>query len=155
MEMDRLTYWNNKEKGSALPAAINDNGDTVDLETLCAKLATYEDTGLEPSEIQTGLEMANVYAAMQELKRYKDAEEQGLLVRLPCNTGRTVHITDNGKIVRCATENTLVRNGLLARVIGENKGTRYAVYTEDMGKTVFLTREAAEAALAKMTNTAK
>jgi hypothetical protein len=41
--MKRLTYWNNKEAGSALPVTVNDTGDTVGLETLCAKLAYYED----------------------------------------------------------------------------------------------------------------
>lgn len=92
MKMERLTYWNNKKKGFALPVAINDNGDTVDLETLCAKLAAYEDTGLEPSEIPTGLELANVFAAMQELKRYKDAEKQGKLHIAPVADGTTIFI---------------------------------------------------------------
>ena len=66
--MDRLTYWNNKEKNSALPMAINDDGDTVDLETPCAKLAAYE-----------------------------DAEENGLLLRLLCKVGTTVHV-----VAKCA-----------------------------------------------------
>lgn len=50
--MDRLTYWNCNEKGSALPVAIVDDGDVVDLETICAKLAAYEDTDLTPEEIE-------------------------------------------------------------------------------------------------------
>lgn len=40
---ERLTYWNDKEKKSALPKCINDFGDVVDLEDLCYKLACLED----------------------------------------------------------------------------------------------------------------
>lgn len=40
---ERLTYWNDKEKKSALPKCINDFGDVVDLEDLCYKLACFED----------------------------------------------------------------------------------------------------------------
>ena len=40
---ERLTYWNDKEKKSALPKCINDFGDVVDLEDLCYKIACLED----------------------------------------------------------------------------------------------------------------
>lgn len=40
---ERLTYWNDKEKKSALPKCINDFGDVIDLEDLCYKLACLED----------------------------------------------------------------------------------------------------------------
>lgn len=41
--MERLTHWNCKDKGSALPKQINDLGDTYSIEDVCAKLAVYED----------------------------------------------------------------------------------------------------------------
>lgn len=42
--MSRLTYWNDKSKGSALPMPIPDSMcEVVSLEDICAKLAAYED----------------------------------------------------------------------------------------------------------------
>lgn len=145
--MDRLTYWNNKEKGSALPTTINDNGDTVDLETLCVKLAAYEDTGLEPSEIPTGLELANVFAAMQELKRYKDAEGQGLLVRLPCKDGMPIWWVD-------VSIEPNERGKWTTRMRIKSRKFDYGVL-DWIDTSIYLTREAAEAALAEVTDTAK
>lgn len=87
--MERLTYWKCKEKGSALPVAIDELGDTVDLETLCAKLAAYEDTGIEPEYLIRVYEICKTYRRNLEslgikgfegLKRISellDAEKQG------------------------------------------------------------------------------
>lgn len=140
--MERLTYWNDKSKGSALPESIDEDGNTVDLETLCAKLAAYEDTGLKPTDIPTGLELANVYAALQRLKAYEDAEEQGLLVRFPCKVGQTVWIIAKGL--------SLYKSGLHSYV-AEHIATEQDVFDwvrrKEVGKTVFLTKEAAEQAL--------
>lgn len=41
--MKRLVEWNCKEKNSALPIAINDFGDVVSTEDICAQLATLYD----------------------------------------------------------------------------------------------------------------
>lgn len=41
--MERLVEWNCKEKNSALPIAINDFGDVVSMEDICAQLATLYD----------------------------------------------------------------------------------------------------------------
>lgn len=41
--MKRLVEWNCKEKGSALPKCINEFGDTVLMEDICAQLATIYD----------------------------------------------------------------------------------------------------------------
>lgn len=56
------------------------------------RLAAYEDTGLEPEEIPTGLELANTYAAMLLLKRYQalgPVETLSALVKAQ-NEGRVV-----------------------------------------------------------------
>lgn len=73
--MGRLTYWNNKEKGSALPLAIDDAGNTYDLETICAKLAEYEDAeehaNVEPSETMNfvqGLECIRLLVVLEAMK---------------------------------------------------------------------------------------
>lgn len=38
------------------------------------RLAAYEDTGFEPNEIPTAKEFAEIACALEELKKYKDAE---------------------------------------------------------------------------------
>lgn len=50
--------------------------------TICERLAAYEDTGLEPEEVKSmqeehfsGLEMAKLYSALTELKKYQEADE--------------------------------------------------------------------------------
>lgn len=70
-DSERLTYWNNKEKGSALPISIDDAGNTYDLEEVCCKLAKYEDTGLSPEEI----EEMRANATAEAEARLKELEE--------------------------------------------------------------------------------
>lgn len=43
INMEHLVYWNCKEKNSALPKQINEFGDVVSLEDVCAQLATIYD----------------------------------------------------------------------------------------------------------------
>lgn len=58
------------------------------------ELKSYKDIGtlkelkeLKENGTFTGLELAKLAIMQKELKEYKDLEEQGLLVRLPCNSG--------------------------------------------------------------------
>lgn len=90
---------------------------------------------------------------LEELKQYKDAEEQGLLFKLPCKVGDIAYsITRNfiSEYTICSIEkykegfffNWRCEKGIYINARGF---TNY-----DIGKTVFLTREAAEQALKKM-----
>lgn len=62
------------------------------------ELKSYKDIGT-PKELKelkengtfTGLELAKLAIMQKELKEYKDLEEQGLLVRLPCKVGDTMY----------------------------------------------------------------
>lgn len=61
------------------------------------ELKSYKDIGtlkelkeLKENGTFTGLELAKLAIMQKELKEYKDLEEQGLLVRLPCPIGTTV-----------------------------------------------------------------
>ena len=61
------------------------------------ELKSYKDIGtlkelkeLKENGTFTGLELAKLAIMQKELKEYKDLEEQGLLVRLPCFIGKTV-----------------------------------------------------------------
>ncbi len=62
------------------------------------ELKSYKDIGtlkelkeLKENGTFTGLELAKLAIMQKELKEYKDLEDQGLLVRLPCKVGDTVY----------------------------------------------------------------
>lgn len=85
-----------------------------------------------------------------ELKTYKDAEEQGLLLRLPCKVGTPVYMVATD----CGGDTLDCRRGecegcpYLYSFVEKNSFDTYMV--DDVGKSVFLTKEEAEAALEKM-----
>lgn len=72
--MDRLTFEGNfcdiARCGEVKGGSFCEDGN-CSRRKVWEKLKRYEDTRLEPSEIPTGLELAKVYAAMQENKRLK------------------------------------------------------------------------------------
>ena len=82
--------------------------------------------------------LKDVAELLEELKSYKDLEEQGLLVRLPCKVGDTVYHTVNNRILE--VENVDLFFLLLSVAEGR------------FGRTVFLTREEAEKKLEELKN---
>ena len=98
--MDRLTYRDKdgmammKERGGWKSGGID-------------RLAAYEDTGLEPQDIISAVDMAKIACALHELNAYKDlgpidhirdlikAEKDGRLEVLPCKVGD--HILADGR----------------------------------------------------------
>lgn len=109
------------------------------------KLAEYEDTGLIPEQIR---EMSKMYKELAtELGRYKKAEEQGLLIMLPCKEGDMVYsieIDCNRDTLGCHRWECEKCDYLIRHVSEIRFG---AEMREEIGKTVFLTREEAEKAL--------
>lgn len=98
----------------------------------------YLQDGMDSLEGLIALFYRNLWAMAdlrERLKAYEDAEEQGLLLRLPCKVGDTVY--------------SVVEDGLQ---IFELKFSLdfYVRRMSDFGKTVFLTKEEAEQALAEM-----
>ena len=128
----RLTYWNDR-KGSF--DWICDNNEIAN------KLAAYEDTMLEPEEIKLN---------MDGLDEYHKAEAEGRLVILPCTVGDTAYIIWDSNIY---PENPpAVREDHITQLKFTTKGYAFKTWRgwyhkSDIGKTVFLTREEAEAAL--------
>lgn len=116
-------------------------GDTEYSGKETVRLAAYEETGLEPEAVEH-LKLASMGKAIAEIKEFEgvpidrlrelaQAEKEGRLVVLPCEIGSPVYSH--------------------ARKLD---GADYVRETEfwwsdipQMGKTVFLTREAAETAL--------
>ena len=73
----------------------------------------------------------------KRLMEYEDEEEQGLLLRLPCKVGETVY--------RLQYVDDWEKPGFFTLGVAE---TTFSIYLlSEFGKTVFLTREEAEAAL--------
>ena len=88
---------------------------------------------------------------LEELKSYKEAEEQGLLVRLPYNNGTLYSVNYSNKTI---TENTIIETAIndhAKRFSCLNDNLRERKFYDYMiGKTVFLTREEAEKKLEEM-----
>lgn len=98
-----------------------------------------------------------------KLADYEDAEEKGLLLRLPCTVGDTIYrllpkcVTDEDPDIPCK-ELRCIDCPLNEKVVEETEVTWFLLYemmvqhdkTLVIGKTVFLTREEAEKALAEM-----
>ena len=117
------------------------------------RLAAYEDTGLEPEDLKKAFnESAILKLAAQALGTTSDhlrdliqAEKDGQLVVLPCKAGSLIYVGRKPAIITRFFG--YVRERYFHAVFcDENKGID--IPFEELGKTVFLTREEAEAALA-------
>lgn len=95
---------------------------------------------------------------IDKLAAYEDAEEGGLLVRLPCKTGDTVYYLTGNPILASGYHFNRVE---ITKCIGfywDSEGLQICLQMPHgnhgtygrYGKTIFLTREEAEAALKEM-----
>ena len=135
---------------------------------LLDRLVEYEDTERTPEEIDMDHEAAEQLrhlcrnCALDRLEELAEADKAGRLRVLPCKVGDTVWVTRNpwtGKLLKNPLEayvNGMKKfsHGLYVNVLFDTKkinGTRdYEI--NHIGKTVFLTREEAKAALEAMKN---
>lgn len=136
-------------------------------EAAWSRLAAYEDTGLTPEEVERSkLEIeagcvkaiARTYGIdINRLRKLAEADKGGRLVVLPCKVGDTVWVTKNpwtGKLLKKPLDAyvngvKMYSHGIYVNLLFD---TRKINGTGDyeinhIGKTVFLTREEAEAAL--------
>lgn len=112
------------------------------------ELKSYKDIGT-PKELKelkengtfTGLELAKLAIMQKELKSYKDLEEQGLLMRLPCKVGDSVFIIVGKDISRQGIRKIEISDN---SIIFKTNRQKRIFNVAEFGKTVFLTREAAE-----------
>ena len=97
----------------------------------------------------------------EKLADYEDAEEQGLLLRLPCKVGDVVYQISENFIEPCTVYtiflgNYMDRNGNccnMAEIYYDRDDCPYvstAIYFTDIGETVFLTKAEAEQKLKEM-----
>lgn len=90
-----------------------------------------------------------------EYEGYKDLEEQNRLIKLPCAVGDTVYRINKGKkepIIPMLVIGIAIRNEnelvIQTKDIADDNHNLYS--KNSIGKTVFLTREEAEAALKEL-----
>ena len=88
---------------------------------------------------------------IERLTEYEEAEEQGLMVRLPVPIGTTVYEFEPlNKIVKGCTERTVIKYTMYDDSIWFSFADGYMKDIKDFGKTVFLTKEEAEQKLKEM-----
>ena len=100
---------------------------------------------------------------LEELKAFKEAEEQGLLVRLPCKVGDTVWDNDLGspasyKIAaysfgHCESYvESDIENEIIYYISNYGGSITGSFPISEIGKTIFLTRKEAEKKLEELKN---
>ena len=89
----------------------------------------------------------------EKLKDYEDAEEQGRFVKLPCKVGDTVYGMSMGKFISLTVNEISIFCIKGEKIINAKcqSNDEFRNYVEwEFGKTVFFTREEAEAKLKEM-----
>lgn len=126
------------------------------------ELKSYKDIGtlkelkeLKENGAFTGLELAKLAIMQKELKKYKDLEEQGLLVRLPCKVGDILFRINKGArnpiIKMKVSQITMISKLYNIKAIQEDYGEVF--FSDDViGIKVFTTSEEAEKKLEELGN---
>lgn len=156
--MERLTEWNGEQTRHAYyPRCFEEpcNGSGCKIENcpfeaaVCDRLAAYEDTGLEPEAVETvklalaarhmvDLETLN-NTPISRLVELAESDKDGRVVVLPCKVGDTVwRIKRTFETYPDKSKPYIEPDAFLLQDVF------------NIGKTVFLTREEAEKALAEM-----
>ena len=86
-----------------------------------------------------------IFKLQKKLAEYRDAEEQGLLIKLPCKVGGTVYYTS--RHFKEITEYTVMALIIESDTIMIDVGADSLINAKQFGKTVFLTHTEAEAKL--------
>lgn len=164
--MERLTEWNkSSHKHAYYPRCFKEpcygSGCKIKdcpFETaVCERLAAYEDTGLTPEEIKapfTEETMINLAAQAlgveaDRLRELAEADKDGRVVVLPCRQGDELWTYCNHPVKRVYSFTVSDVSTLNGRTVLNTIGLG-TIRPEDIGKTVFLTREEAKKALRKM-----
>lgn len=128
------------------------------------RLAAYEETGLEPEEIDMNHEAAEQLrylcrnCDLDRLEKLAEADKNGRLVVLPVrpvltqSIGSMLYIIEDGEIVEDSLCEALVGMGSNGEIniLYTTLSDQISFEQADIGKTVFLTREEAKKALEAM-----
>ena len=119
----------------------------------CPLLREYLDTELTPEEIDMDHEAAEQLrhlcrnCDLERLEELAEADKDGRLAVLPCKVGDTVYFSLLGRIIEKQVFSIVLFSNS-TRIYCD--GTSEYCRPEDIGKTFFLTREEAKAALEEM-----
>ena len=130
--LERLTRWENNDKDVA--DLIEEKSDFDGLTEAITRLAEYEDSGLSPDEVQ-------------ELAK---AKADGRLYNLPLKPGDTIYRPEALQYCWVIAIVEIYEDGIVFIDDSDN-----IFRPDDIGKTVFLTREAAEKAIGGETERGK
>lgn len=164
--MERLTEWNGGQTRHAYyPRCFKEpcygSGCKIKdcpFETaVCERLADYEDTGLTPEEIKapfTEDTMINLAAQAlgvepSRLRELAEADKDGRVVVLPCRQGDELWTYCNHPVKRVYSFTVSDVSTLNGRTVLNTLGLG-TIRPEDIGKTVFSSREEAEKDLQEM-----
>lgn len=153
--MERYTYFD----GGKWRLKIGDteySGDWVE------RLAAYEETRLESEDMKKAfnedatLKLAGQILGMSpdRLRELAQADKEGRLVVLPCNVGDKLYDITLGEVrEKTVISLSMLRSKSVNHLVIHAENFRNAVTSyelQDIGKNIFLTRAAAEAALKEM-----
>lgn len=118
----------------------------------CEKLAAYEDSGIKPEEMIELLResFGSFHKSLSHAIDLLKAEADGRLMILPCKPGDTVYFPFAGRVLekKVTAHRSLLRpNGSVDSWYEVAFNNAETFDDEGIGKTVFLAREEAEAAL--------
>lgn len=118
----------------------------------CPLLRQYLDTGMTPEQCENAkVIIESVFSddtsKAERIRKLLKADEDGRLVVLPCKVGDTVYFALLGRSIEKQVF-SIVSFSNSTRIYCD--GTSEYFRPEDIGKTFFLTREEAEAALEAM-----
>ena len=166
--MERLTEWNGGQTRHAYyPRCFKEpcygSGCKIKdcpFETaVCERLAAYEDTGMHPESVEA-LKLSMMGKAISEITEFEglpidrirelaEADKDGRVVVLPCRQGDELWTYCNHPVKRVYSFTVSDVSTLNGRTVLNTLGLG-TIRPEDIGKTVFLTREEAERTLAEM-----
>lgn len=150
--MERLTYWNEEYGCWSYHCG---SGEAAN------RLAAYEEMRLTPEEIDMDHEAAEQLrhlcrnCDLDRLEKLAEADKAGRLVVLPVrpvltqSIGSMLYIIEEGEIVEDSLCEALVGMGSNGKIniLYTTLSDQISFEQADIGKTVFMTREAAEKAL--------
>lgn len=137
----------------------------VELKDIFDRLAAYEDTGLEPEEVRSQKELFDYLVfdstPSEDIERFKrlrelaEADREGRCVVLPCKVGDRVWFTkfmwNYAKqpipAIVCGIKTFSSSGTFTFMALTDTNNVSRSFINQDIGKTVFLTRAEAEAAL--------
>ena len=131
-----------------------------DMDVVMMRLAAYEDAGLTPGEVHSlwgewnaMMRVLNSIGGYDRLRELAEADKEGRAVILPCKVGDVVYGFYGEKTILPMVAKWIETNtdGWCIAAQYVPMAPRFYRFS-DFGKTVFLTREEAEAALKEVQN---